>query len=62
MIYTHIHVAMVVGDIVNSIGYCFTELFIRKIMQVHFNWLTFGKPGASVILIIADQFFLFRVD
>ena len=47
------------GDIDSMYG--FTEL-IRKIMHVHFSWLTFGKPGASVILIITDQFFLFRVD
>ena len=31
-------------------------------MQVHLNGVACGKPGAALILVVSDEFFLFRVD
>ena len=52
----------IVGDVIDAVGNGTAQLGIDEIMNVDQFRAVFGTPVPSVVLEIAHQFLLFRVD
>jgi len=56
------HPAQVVGDVVDAIGHCAGKLGIDEVVDIDQLWLALGAPLPTVVLEIAHQFLLFRIN
>jgi hypothetical protein len=56
------HPAQVVGDVVDTIGHCAGKLGIDEVVNIDQIRLALGTPLPTVVLEIAHQFLLFRIN
>jgi hypothetical protein len=51
-----------VSNVVDPVGNDLALLFVREVVSVHLDWLSLLPPRSPRILVIPDDFLLFRID
>jgi len=62
MVNTNVHPTDVLLHILNPLRQILAEFLVRKVLRFHQHRLFLWTPNTAVLLIIPDQFLLFRID
>jgi hypothetical protein len=57
-----VHPALVRSYVINSIGHRFGYVGIRKVVHEHFDWIAFGTPLPTHVLVVPNLLFFLAVN